>query len=379
MTVKTLKPTTHLIFWGCSVLVLVSVIFLLKSMLLPFVLGIAVAYLLNPAVDKFKSFGLGRKPATIVILSGFIILIAAFLVAVIPLMSHEFGQFANDLPVYMQKLSNLFAPISAMIDKYLGGADEDTLQSLLKQNSASAMNVANIILSNLAAGGQAVFDVLSVAVFMPVVAYFMMVEWPKICAWVQGLIPRHAEGTVMGLLGEINQKLSGFVRGQITVAVVLGIAYALALTLAGLKYGVMIGLSAGILSVIPMVGSAVGLIVSIAVAWFQSGDLSFMAIIAGIFIVGQIIEGNFLTPKLVGDSVGLHPLWVFFALLAGGSLLGILGMFLAVPVAAIIGVLIAFALRQYKKSKYFKNSEDHPQDLIVDEPNEKTAKGRKIL
>lgn len=361
MTVKTLKPSMHLIFWGCALVAFYLVIMMLKPMLLPFVLGIAVAYLLNPMVDRFKLYGMERKPATIVILSGFIIAIALFLLAVIPLMSHEFGQFAKDLPVYMQKLSDLFAPMSAMIDKYLGGADEDTLKNLLKQNSASAVNIANLILSNLAAGGQAVFDILSVTAFMPVIAYFMMVEWPNICLWVQGLIPRHAEKTVMGLLSEINQKLSGFIRGQITVAVVLGISYALALTLAGLKYGVMIGLSAGIISVIPMVGSVMGLVVSVSVAWFQTGDLSFMAIIAAIFIIGQLIEGNLLTPKLVGDSVGLHPLWIFFSLLAGGSLLGLLGMFLAVPMAATIGVLISFALRQYKQSKYYNDSKEHPK------------------
>lgn len=168
----------------------------------------------------------------------------------------------------------------------------------------------------------------------------------------------------MGLMKQIDEKLSGFVRGQITVAVVLGVAYAVMLTLAGLKYGFLIGLMSGLLSVIPMVGSAVGLVVSVAVAWFQAGEPTFVLLIAGIFIGGQVIEGNFLTPKLVGDSVGLHPLWVFFALLAGGSLLGILGMFLAVPVAAVIGVLLAFVLQKYKQSAYY-------QEAVVESPPEK--------
>ncbi len=172
----------------------------------------------------------------------------------------------------------------------------------------------------------------------------------------------------MDLLKQIDQKLSGFVRGQISVAVMLGVAYAIALTIAGLKYGFMIGLMSGLLSVIPMVGSAVGLIVSVAVAWFQAGDIVFVGIIAAIFIAGQVIEGNFLTPKLVGDSVGLHPLWVFFALLAGGSLLGILGMFLAVPVAAVIGVLLSFAIYKYKQSAYYLDA------VLEDQPKKKTPK-----
>ena len=170
-------------------------------------------------------------------------------------------------------------------------------------------------------------------------------------------MPRHSEGVIMGLLKQIDQKLSGFVRGQITVAVFLGVSYAIALSIAGLKYGILIGLTSGLLSVIPMVGSAIGLVVSVGVAWFQTGEISFVVIIAAIFIVGQLIEGNFLTPKLVGESVGMHPLWVFFALLAGGSLLGILGMFLAVPVAAVVGVLLSFALKKYKSSAYYKDPE----------------------
>ncbi len=190
-----------------------------------------------------------------------------------------------------------------------------------------------------------------------VVAYFMMAEWPAVTKWVRDLMPRHSEETIMGLLRQIDTKISGFVRGQISVAVVLGVSYAVMLTLAGLKYGFLIGLMSGLISVIPMVGSAVGLVVSVAVAWFQAGDIMFVLLIAGIFLGGQVIEGNFLTPKLVGDSVGLHPLWVFFALLAGGSLLGILGMFLSVPVTAVVGVLLSFAIQRYKESPYYLESD----------------------
>lgn len=175
----------------------------------------------------------------------------------------------------------------------------------------------------------------------------------------------------MDLLKQIDAKLSGFVRGQITVAVMLGLGYALALSLAGLKYGFLIGLTSGLLSVIPMVGSVVGLIISVLVAWFQAGEIGFVVLIAGIFIAGQLIEGNFLTPKLVGDSVGLHPLWVFFALLAGGSLLGVLGMFVAVPIAAVIGVLLSYGLHQYRKSAYYLGD-----DTVLKEaqPAKKTGK-----
>ncbi|MGB0719790.1 MAG: AI-2E family transporter, partial [Bdellovibrionales bacterium] len=223
--------------------------------------------------------------------------------------------------------------------------------------SGAAVNVAKRLLGGLAAGGAAIFDMISVVVFMPIVAYFVMKEWDHITHWVEDLLPRDHKNTILDLVEQIDTKISGFVRGQISVAAILGVLYAVALTIAGLNYGFLIGLSAGLISIIPMVGSTVGLIVSVAVAWFQTGDLSYVAIIAGIFLAGQLIEGNILSPKIVGDSVGLHPLWVFFALLAGGALFGILGMLLAVPVAAVAGVLLAFGIAQYKSSALYKGKQ----------------------
>lgn len=355
MSVKPLKPITHLIFWGAACVVFVLMIILFKAVLLPFVLGIAVAYLLNPVVNALGKYGLSRAPAAMLILGTFLVVILIFVGTVSPIVYRELVQLAQDLPQYIEKFWNLMTPVTALIEQYIGGANGDTLQNLLKQNSSSAVTAANFIVTKIAQGGQAILDVLSVALFMPVVAYFMMKEWPSILEWVRGLMPRHSEGTIMDLLRKIDQKLSGFVRGQISVSVILGIGYAVALSIAGLKYGFLIGFGSGVLSIIPMVGSAVGLIAGVAVAWFQTGDWTFVGIVVGIFALGQFIEGNFLTPKLVGDSVGLHPLWIFFALLAGGSLLGLLGMFLAVPVAAVVGVLVSFTIQKYKESAYYRD------------------------
>ncbi len=369
MSVKPLKPTTHMIFWGCATILFILTIILFKSVLLPFVLGIAVAYLLNPIVNKLGDIGIARAPAAIIILGSFLLIIAGFIGVVSPIIYRELSQFSNDLPNYIEKFWGIMSPITARLDQYIGGAQGESLESLLKQNSSSAISVANYVMQKFASGGQAVMDTISVIIFMPIVAYFMMKEWLNVTKWVQDLMPRHSKEVIMGLLEQINKKLSGFVRGQITVAVFLGVAYAIALSIAGLKYGILIGLLSGLLSVIPMFGSIVGLLVSITVAWFQAGDIVFVGIIAAIFIAGQLIEGNFLTPKLVGDSVGLHPLWVFFSLLAGGALLGILGMFLAVPIAAVIGVLIAFGLKKYKESAYYK-------DIDVKEKPKKIKNGK---
>jgi predicted PurR-regulated permease PerM len=185
-----------------------------------------------------------------------------------------------------------------------------------------------------------------------------MKEWPNILNWAQGIVPRDHLQNVCSLANQIDKKISGFVRGQITICLALGFVYAVALSVAGLKYGFVIGIGTGVLSIIPFVGSTLGLVTSVAVAFLQTGgDLTFVGIIACIFFAGQFIEGNFVTPKLMGDSVGLHPLWIIFALMAGGSLMGLVGMFLAVPVAASIGVLVSFGVSQYKLSPYYQKVE----------------------
>lgn len=346
----------QLIFWAAVFAAFIAFVFVFKAILLPFVLGLAIAYLLNPAVNGLRRLKIGRGPAALIILFSFVIVIAAFFAVVLPVVYNELAGLSQALPGYAEKLWALVEPFSTRVQSTLGIQGGDDLKAMIGDNAGAGIDVAKRFAIGVAAGGLALLDILSVAVITPVVAYFMMKEWNNIAAWLEDLMPKDNKKTIMDLLKQIDTKLSGFVRGQITVAVVLGIAYAIALSIAGLNYGVLIGLGAGLLSIIPMVGSTVGLLVSVAVAWFQTGEWTFVAIIAAIFIIGQLIEGNFLTPKLVGDSVGLHPLWVFFALLAGGSLFGIVGMLLAVPVAAVVGVLMAFGIRQYKGSSYFKSA-----------------------
>ncbi len=356
MSAKPLSIRTHVTFWIAISFLFLSFIWIFKAMLLPFVLGMAVAYLLNPVVGKLGAWGFARGPAALIILGCFLVLVLGFAIAVSPIIYRELLALIKELPTYIEKITVMLAPVTAMLDDYIGGENSQSLEEIVKSHSGAVISAVKPVIAKLASGGQAAVDMVSVMVFMPIVAYFMMKEWPSITGWCQDLMPRHSRDIIMNLLKNIDLKIAGFVRGQITVATFLGVTYAVVLTIAGLKYGFMIGLLSGLISIIPMVGSAVGLIISVAVAWFQAGDIMFVLLIAGIFIGGQLIEGNFLTPKLVGDSVGLHPLWVFFALLAGGSVLGILGMFLSVPVAAVIGVLLSFAIDHYKRSSYYLES-----------------------
>lgn len=356
IAVKPLKPSTHYIFWSIITICFITTVLLLKAVLLPFVVGIVVAYILNPAVNKLGKWGINRAFASLIILGVFLAVLLSFIAIISPVLARELSAFIKDVPDYINQLIELAKPLTTLLEKYTGEVERSDIEGFLIDNSKSATALAGDLAGRFIAGGQVVIDIISFMTFMPIVAYFMMKEWPKVTQWVYDLIPCHAKDDIMELIKQINIKLSGFIRGQISVAIVLAITYAMALTLAGLKYGLMIGLMAGILSIIPMVGSFIGLVVSVGVAWFQLSEWTYVLLIAAIFLGGQLIEGNFLTPKLVGQSVGLHPLWVFFALLAGGSLLGVLGMLLAVPIAAIIGVLLSFGLKKYKQSAYYQGT-----------------------
>lgn len=343
----------HMQFWSLAFAGFLAFVYIFKAVLLPFVLGMAIAYLLNPLVRHLGKAKIKRTPAALGILAIFFAVVAGFLALLTPVLYKQALQFADDLPRYMDALVAWVDPYSKQILALLGEENGTDLKALAANHASSAAGVAKHLFTSVAAGGQAVFDLISIFVLTPIVAYFMMKEWPNITKWGEDLLPRANRTTILDLLKQIDQKLSGFVRGQVSVAFILAVIYAVALSIAGLKYGFLIGLVSGFLSIIPMVGSAIGLVVSVAVAWFQMHDLMFVAMIAAIFLGGQLLEGNVLSPKIVGESVGLHPLWVFFALLAGGSLFGILGMLLAVPVAAVAGVLLAFAITQYKGSSYY--------------------------
>ena len=352
-----LNITKQAAFWGGASLILFAFVWMFKSVLTPFVLGIVIAYLLNPLVKGFSTKGIGRTTSSAFIICLFFILIITVIIFVAPVVAQESADLIEALPSYLDNCFKWIQPHTIWFQENFGENYMGDAKAFLKENISKILTFSGGLAGGLAAGGQALVGAATTLVLTPLVAFYMMREWPAITQWVEDLIPRNHETVIKDLLAQIDGKLSGFIRGQVTVAFLLGIIYAIALTIAGLNYGFLIGISAGILSIIPMVGSTIGLLVSVAVAWFQSGELQYVFIIAAIFVIGQLVEGNVLSPKLLGDSVGLHPLWILFALMAGGSLLGILGMLIAVPVAAVIGVLVSFVILQYKNSSLYKQKE----------------------
>lgn len=350
---------TKATFWIGAAVALVGFIWLFNGILMPFVLGAIIAYLLNPVVKFFAREKIPRWLSSAGILILFVLFILVVLALTIPPLTRQMLELVTALPDYADKLSTMLSPYVAMVQSYLGATGIDDLPAMLKDNLGKLFTGAGGVLVGIKAGGQAVIGSISTAILTPLVAFFMMKDWPRLIRWVHDLYPRQYKTMIDDLLNQIDRKLAGFIRGQLMVAFFLGLGYAIALTIAGLNYGFLIGVMAGVLSIIPLVGSTVGLLTAVIVAYIQTGgEWSFVAIVAGIFIVGQVIEGNILSPKLLGDNVGLHPLWILFALLAGGSLFGILGMLIAVPVAAIIGVLVSFSIQQYKKSPLY----NHPAD-----------------
>lgn len=360
---------TYFLFWCGAIALLLGFVWIFNDILTPFVLGIVIAYLLNPFLKRFSNKGFKRTTGAAIVTVLFYSLLIALVAIIAPIVAKESAELIEKMPEYLDKLFKLVAPYTVWFQENIGENYIEDAKLFLKDNATKILSLSGGVAGGLAAGGQAVVSMLTILVLTPLVSFFMMREWPAITDWVEDLIPRQHEKMIQDLIDQIDTKLAGFIRGQLTVAFFLGLIYAVALTIAGLNYGFLIGITAGILSIIPLVGSTLGLLVSVAVAWFQAGELSYVGIIAAIFIVGQIVEGNILSPKLLGDSVGLHPLWILFALMAGGALFGILGMLLAVPVAAIVGVFGGFAIKQYKSTPLYQKR--------ASETKKKTAKKSK--
>lgn len=350
-----MKLRDQAIFWLVVVAAIFVFVWVFNDVLLPFIVGIIIAYLLNPLMMRLGKSNIPRKPAAFLILILFGVSITVLALILIPPLYRETMDLAETAPKYIDSLWNRIQSYVEIVGRNVNEENlDENIRDAIKENISGALGASTTLLGGLLNGGIALVGFLTFLVVTPLVAFFMLIEWQVITQWVYGLLPRHNYEATKELCDKIDYKIAGFIRGQLLVALTLGIIYAIALSIAGLRYGFLIGIVAGLLSIIPLFGSIVGLLAGVIVAWLQTGELSYVAIIAVIFMVGQFLEGNFISPKLIGNSVGLHPLWILFALLAGGTLFGIVGMLLAVPVTAAIGVITSAAIAQYKTSHYYQ-------------------------
>lgn len=351
---------TQVRFWLIVLVVALICLYLLRGMLLPFVAGMAVAYLLDPLCDRLERWGLSRTWATAVVTVFFVLLCVLVLLLIIPTLVNQIATFVERAPEYVATLQQEANALLDRVRDRLDPTSEQKLQGMLSDSTSKVFGWVTGVLGGIITGGVALFNFIALVVITPVVAFYLLRDWDRMVARADDSLPRRQQATIRQLAREIDETLAGFLRGQGTVCLSLAVFYAIGLTLAGLEFGLVVGLIAGFLSFIPYLGSLVGLVLSVGLALAQFDSWISVAIVAAIFFVGQAIEGNVLTPKLVGDKVGLHPVWVMFALLAGGALFGFVGVLLAVPVAAVIGVGVRFAFAQYRLSSYYTGLRDDP-------------------
>jgi len=336
-------------------------LYVLRGVLLPFVAGMAVAYLLDPVADRLERWGLSRTLATATITALFVVVAVGALVVVLPLIQQQLIDFIARLPAYADAVREAVAPMIASLRDRLAPEDVARLNAAFSGLAQRIMGWGLAAVGGVWQSGLAIVNLLSLLFITPIVTFYLLRDWDRIVAHVDSLLPRaHAE-TIREQFRRIDETLAGFVRGQGLVCLLLGVAYATALTLAGLDFGLIVGLGTGLISFVPYFGAIIGLVVSVGVALIQFDDMLRVGVVVAIFVAGQILEGNLLTPKLVGERVGLHPVWVIFGALAGGSLFGFLGVLLAVPVTAVIGVLARFATERYMASPLYQGGRGGPK------------------
>ena len=340
-------------FWLFSLVFFLISVYLLREVLLPFVAGIVVSYFLDPLCDRLENTGLSRTAATAVVTVCFLLILLAALGLVLPVVANQTGKLISALPDFVEAVSKKADLIRTEFATSVDPQIVARVKASINEVVSTAGTWIGSLVKDVIEGGVAFLNLLSLIFITPVVAFYLLRDWDRLVAKIDGWLPRMHQKTIRVLAFEVDETLAGFIRGQGTVCLVLGAFYALGLSLAGLNFGLVIGLLAGFLSFIPYVGAIIGLLLSVGLALFQFDSLTSVAIVAAVFFAGQFLEGNVLTPKLVGERIGLHPVWVIFGLLAGGTLFGFVGVLLAVPVAAVIGVGVRFALDQYMMSGYY--------------------------
>ena len=347
-----MSNTQKILIWGVAFIIFFTGIYFLRDVLLPFVAGMTIAYFLDPATTFLQKKMHSRIAALCVVGTVFLLVALLCVFIIVPIVQKQLGIFLSNLPVYAVLLWKKAEPYVAEL-KSVFPNQMDNLQQTVSEHLSGGVKLLLGTVRKLLSGSMAFINLLSLLLITPVVAFYLLRDWNKFCTVIKGLLPREEARTIRQLLSEMNDIISGFVRGQATVCLCLGIFYATGLSLCGLDLGLLIGLGIGLLSFIPYVGSIVGFISSIGLSIVQYGDWKHTLAVLIVFFIGQMLEGNVLTPKLVGEKVGLHPVWVMFAILSGASLFGFLGVLIAVPTAAIIGVLVRFGVRKYKNSALY--------------------------
>lgn len=327
---------------------------LFASVLLPFVAAAGIAYFLDPPASQLTRLGVPRGAAALLMILTLVAAWLLFALLLYPLILSQIGVLISRLPAYVGSIRSFATDVVTHLQERLGPEFVDErLRDLVAGQAGAMLSVLVTAISRLIGGSFALFNVLTLLLVTPVVAFYLLRDWLRLMARIDGWLPRRYAGALRAQAREVDRILSAWLRGQALCCIVLALFYAIGLSLAGLDLGLIVGLTAGVLSFIPYVGTITGAVTSIGLALAQFSSWTEVLIVVGVFVAGQVLEGYVIYPRLLGDRVELHAVWVIFALFAGGAALGFLGVLLAVPAAAVIGVVCRFWLRRYVRSPLY--------------------------
>ncbi|AIL64681.1 pheromone autoinducer 2 transporter [Rickettsiales bacterium Ac37b] len=352
----TYKPSIiyQYIFWVLFSALVVIFLYATKNTLFPFIIAMVFAYLLDPLVAKLESKSLSRSSSSGIIVAMFFIIIIVVGIIIMPLIYDQFISFIHKIPEYhismQKKVIPLYSELMEKIDPNL----VEKIDGLAQNFSEKLFQYLTRFLNSIWQSGLALINFLFLIFITPIITFYLLRDWPKMLYTIEQLLPNSTKGIIKEQTQEIDFILSGYIRGQMNVCLMMAVFYSTSLSFLGLDFGLVIGAASGLLTLIPFIGPIIGFIASLSLALFQSMDSTHILILCIIFIIGPALEGNFITPKLVGERVKLHPAWIIFAVLVSTNLAGFTGMLVAVPTAAIIGVLTRFFIQQYLSSNFSK-------------------------
>jgi len=350
------------VFWLGALVLFFALVYLLSPILLPFVAGTVIAYFLDPFVRRLERLRVPRSFGAMAALLLFAVALLVIAALLLPLVQLQVTELARRAPALVGVARERLEQVMRLAQQQLAPDDITKLRDMLASGATDLASWAGRLVQGLLTSGIALANLLSLIFITPIVAYFLLRDWDRIIALVDGWLPRQYLAVIREEARLVDATLSGFIRGQLLVCLGVGVYYAAALSLIHLEFGLILGILAGILTFIPYVGFATGFVLALSLALVQWGDLSGLLWVVGVFALGQVLEGNVLSPKLVGERVHLHPVWVIFALLAFGSVFGFLGVLMALPAAAVVGVLVRFALGRYLASPLYDPAKRPPPD-----------------
>jgi predicted PurR-regulated permease PerM len=357
----------QVLVWVGFFVATILLLWIFRSILLPFVVGLALAYLLNPLVNLIQKIGIGRAWASAIVLFFVLAVIFSLFLMLVPLVGQQVVGLIARLPGYVTDLQVLAQNWAPQLTEWLGPERAAQFEASLADLIGRGVELAGSITAQVAQSGITVLNTIAILFITPVVAFYLLLDWEGMVKRVDDLLPRAYRDEIRGVLDQIDKSMAGVIRGQGSVILVLCVYYGTALSLVGLNFGLAIGLIGGLLSFIPYVGFLIGFALSMAIALVQfwPHQWVFVVIVFAIYLVGQFLEGNILYPKLVGQSININPVWLMFALFAFALLFGFVGLLLAVPLAAITGVLTRYALAKYQASSLYRGPELAPEEALI--------------